>query len=166
MYSSKDSRPNTSLCVQGLQHVWFSISRSWQSCQNYMPKQELYQNKRYMPNRNPLILLRLTDVFQERQYIWPCHLQQLFCSSTVHSTKRHYRASLSERDFHRHQLLKVHWVELVRELSRRKQITPALKRICNIYQHSQLTTCPPCPRHSRLVWRMTSVEQGAWTMLP
>lgn len=28
---SKDSRPNTGLCVQGLQHVWFSISRSRQS---------------------------------------------------------------------------------------------------------------------------------------
>lgn len=103
------------------------------------------------------------DVFQEQQCGLPYHLQQLFHSSTIHSRKRNYIAPLSQRDFHRHQLLRVHWVEFLRELSRRKQITLVLKIISNIYQHCYLTTCPPSSQHSHLVWRMTFVEQEPCT---
>lgn len=62
----------------------------------------------------------------------PCHLQQLFRSSTIYYRKRNYIAPFPQRDFYRHQLLRVHSVELVRELSRRKHITLALKRTSNI----------------------------------
>lgn len=99
--------------------------------------------RRYTEIRNLLILLRLTDVFQEQWNSIAC-----FATCSSFSTilppptlgKGITQLHSQKERLHRQQLLKVHWVEPVQQLSRRMQITLSLKS--NLCQHLQVTTCP------------------------